>query len=238
MSPQAWRISMLAVLLVVVAGCAATRKSQSVEPSGFLADYSQLREGRGEQALLIYINSQANFANYDRVIVDPISIWTRPDVAIADVPRDELQHLADYLHTALLKQLQLDFTLVERPQPGALRIRMAITEASKSNVALDLASTVLPTTRLLSELKNLSTGTQAFVGRVAIEIEILDAVSGERLIAAVDERAGSKRLRGSTSAWSDVYSAFDYWAEVLRARLTAMRQFDAAQASQELTPEP
>jgi hypothetical protein len=229
---------MLAVLLVVVAGCAATRKSQSVEPSGFLGDYSQLREGRGEQALLIYLNSQANFANYDRVIVDPISIWTQPGVEISDVPRDELQHLADYLHTALLKQLQLDFTLVERPQPGALRIRMAITEASKSNVALDLASTVLPLARLLSELKNLSTGTQAFVGRVAIEAEILDAVSEERLIAAVDERAGSKRLRGSTNTWSDVYSAFDYWAEVLRARLTAMRQFDAAHTSQEAAPEP
>jgi hypothetical protein len=84
----------------------------------------------------------------------------------------------------------------------------------------------------------LSTGTQAFVGRVAIEAEILDAVSGERLIAAVDERAGSKRLRGSTNAWSDVYSAFDYWAEVLRARLAAMRHFDAAQTSQEVAPEP
>jgi hypothetical protein len=238
MSPRARRILILAVLLVVVAGCAATQQSQSVEPSGFLADYSQLREGRGEQALLVYIDSQANFASYDRVIVDPITIWTRPGAEIADVPRDELQHLADYLHSALRKQLELDFTLVERPQPGALRIRMAITEARKSNVALDLASTVLPPARLLSELKNLSTGTQAFVGRVAIEVEILDAVSGERLIAAVDERAGSKRLRGSTSAWSDVYSAFDYWADVLRARLTVIRQFDAAQASQEVAPEP
>jgi len=238
MSLQLSRILMLAAIPVVVAGCAATRQSQNVEPSGFLADYSQLREGRGEQALLIYINPQANFASYDRVIVDPITIWTRPGAEIADVPRDELQHLADYLHSALRTQLQLDFTLAERAQPGALRIRMAITEVRKSKVALDLASTVLPTSRLLSELKNLSTGTQAFVGRVAIEVEILDAVSGERLIAAVDERAGSKRLRGSTNAWSDVYGAFDYWAEVLRARLTAMRQFDAAQASQEVTPEP
>ncbi len=238
MSLQLSRILMLAAIPIAIAGCAATQQSQSVEPSGFLADYSQLREGRGEQALLVYINPQANFARYDRVIVDPITIWTRPGAEIAAVPRDELQHLADYLHSALRTQLQLDFALVEHTQPRALRIRMAITEAQKSKVALDLASTVLPPARLLSELKNLSTGTQAFVGRVAIEAEILDAVSGERLIAAVDERAGSKRLRGSTNAWSDVYSAFDYWAEVLRARLTAMRQFDSAQTSQEVAPEP
>ncbi len=227
MLPQSSRIFLLAVLLVAVAGCAATQQTRSVEPSGFLGDYAQLRKGRGEQALLVYINPQANFARYDRVIIDPITIWTQPGAEVADVPQDELQHLADYLHTALRKQLQLDFSLVDRPQPGALRIRMAITEARKSKVVLNVASTVLPVARLMSELGNLTTGTHAFVGRVAVEAEILDAVSGERLIAAVDERAGSKRLRGSTSAWSDVYSAFDYWADVLRARLTAMRQFDA-----------
>jgi len=115
---------------------------------------------------------------------------------------------------------------------------MAITGARKSNVVLGLMSTVLPPARLVSELRNMSTGTYAFVGRVSIEAEILDSVSGERLIAAVDERAGSKRLRGSTSAWSHVHSAFDYWADVVRARLTAMRQFDATHPSQEPTPEP
>ena len=69
------------------------------------------------------------------------------------------------------------------------------------------------------------------MGRVSVEAEILDAVSGARLIAAVDERAGSKRLRGSTRAWSHVHSAFDYWADVVRARLKAMRQFDTPPTS-------
>ena len=95
MSPRLCRIFLLAVLLVTLAGCAATQQSQSVETSGFLADYSQLRKGRGEQALLVYINSQANFASYDRVIIDPITIWSRPGAETADLPQDELQHLAD-----------------------------------------------------------------------------------------------------------------------------------------------
>ncbi len=89
--------------------------------------------------------------------------------------------------------------------------------ARKTNVVLGHASTVLPPPQLLSELGNMNTGTYAFVGRVSLEAEILDSIPGERLIVAVDERAGSKRLRGSTNAWSHVHSAFDYWADVVRA---------------------
>ena len=87
----------------------------------------------------------------------------------------------------LLNELGLDFELVEHPQPGTLRIRTAITEAKKSKVVLDVVSTVLPPTLLLSELGKLATGTHAFVGRAAVEGEVLDAISNERLIAVVDE---------------------------------------------------
>ena len=216
-------------LLLALAGCATTEQTPSVEVSGFLKDYSQLKEGRGDQALLVYINPQADFSRYQKVIVDPVTVWYREGSDLSDVPREELQRLANYLETAMRKQLQLDFELVERPEPGTLRIRTAITEARKSKVVLDLASTVLPPARLISEVGKLATGTHAFVGRTAIEGEILDAASDERLVAAMDERAGGKALRGSTSAWGDVQDAFDYWADVMRARLSAFRQFDAAQ---------
>ena len=89
--------------------------------------------------------------------------------------------------------------------------------ARKTNVVLGHASTVLPPPQLLSELGNMSTGTYAFVDRVSLEAEILDSIPGERLIAAVDEQAGSKRVRGSTNAWWHEHSAYDYWADVVRA---------------------
>ena len=228
------RRSLVAVgLLLAFAGCATTEQTRGVEPSGFLKDYSQLKPGRGDQALLVYFNPQADFSQYQKVIVDPVTIWYAEGSDLADVPRQELQLLADYLETAMRKQLQLDFQLVERPEPGTLRIRTAITEARKSRVVLDLVSTVLPPARLLSQVGKLATGTHAFAGRAAIEGELLDAVSNQRLVAVVDERAGGKALRGSTSAWADVQQAFDYWADVLRARLSAFRQFDAAQAGLE-----
>ena len=76
---------------------------------------------------------------------------------------------------------------------------------------------------LLSEVKNLATGTQAFVGRAAIEVEMLDGLTNRRVIAAVDERAGTRRLRGEGGTWGDVKEAFDTWAHLLGVRLAVFR---------------
>jgi hypothetical protein len=113
--------------------------------------------------------------------------------------------------------------MVDRPGPGTLRIRAAITEAKGARVVGNTITTVIPQARLLSTLTGLATNTQAFVGKAAIEGEITDSMSGRRLVAVVDERAGGKTLRGLGGKWKDVDNAFQYWAERLRTRLAELR---------------
>ena len=69
----------------------------------------------------------------------------------------------------------------------------------------------------------LATNTAVFVGKAAIEGEITDSVTNERLVAAVDERVGTKSLSGMFHKWSDVEKAFDTWAGHLRERLEELR---------------
>ena len=52
-------------LLLLLAGCATTEQTRSVEPSGFLGDYSRLQPGKSGQALLVYIDGTADFSRYD-----------------------------------------------------------------------------------------------------------------------------------------------------------------------------
>ncbi len=228
----------LAALALALSACAPTQQTRSVDPAGFLGDYSLLSPGREGQALLVFVDPAADFSRYDKLLLDPVTLWGGPDSRLDDVPREELKHLADALETALRRELAHAFELVDRPQPGTLRLRTAITEARKSKVVLDVVSTVLPPARLLSGVDRLATGTHSFVGRAAIEGEVLDALSHRRLVAFVDERAGGKTLKGSTSAWSDVYAAFDYWAEVLATRLAFFHQFDSAAEAMAPTPQP
>jgi hypothetical protein len=221
------RIARLAVAVgaaLWIGACATTEQASDVEPSGFLKDYSKLRPGKGNQALLVYIDPDAHFAPYDRVLIDRVTIWHAPGSSIEKVSEEDLQRLAQRLHSALRSQFGHEFEIVEQPGPGTLRIRVAITEAVGSKVALDIATTVLFP---IDALTKLATGAHAFVGRAAIEVEVLDAVSNRRLAAAVDERAGGKSFEDSTDTWSDVERAYDFWAERLAVRLATFRAIDA-----------
>ena len=74
------------VLASILAGCATTHQTRSVESSGFLKDYSMLREGQGDEALMVYINPETDFSAYEGVIIDSITIWTDTNSASAQAP--------------------------------------------------------------------------------------------------------------------------------------------------------
>ncbi len=213
---------LLAALALAFAACATTEQTSGATPSGFLKSYSQLHPGGEDEAQLIFIDPAVDWPCYDKVMIDPGTVWHGEDSDLSKVPREDLQTLADYLHWRLETALEYDYTITERPGAGVLRIRAAITAAKGSAVMLDMVSTIGPP-RLLSLAKKLVTGTHAFVGRAAIEAEILDSLSGTRLAAMVDERAGGKTTSGVMDRWSDVMEAYGYWADRLRLRLAELR---------------
>ena len=206
--------------LATVVGCGITDQAGKVDTSGFLGDYSQLEPGADGQALLVYRNPKADFSKYKKVLVDPIAVWRDAESSEEEeVSTEDMERLANYLHRVIVDRLASDYEIVTQSGPGTLRIRGAITEAERSSVPLDTVSTIEPFTRIATEVTRLATGTHLFVGKAGVEGEITDSVTGERLLAAVDRRAGEKVFRGSQSSWSDVKDAFDFWALRLRDRL-------------------
>ena len=224
MKQNARRLFVAALALVVV-GCGTTYQTRSVEKSGFLGDYSQLQKGTGDQAQLVFIDSKANWATYHSVMIDSVVVRAEPGrkSLMRKVSEDDLQMLADYLHTAMRDQLEKDYKIVDSPGPGVMRIRPAITEAKGSKVALDLISNALPPAIAMSTVKRLATGTHSFVGEAGVEVEVLDTQTTKRLAAAVDRRAGRKVLRGKLGTWNDVKAAYDHWANRLRVALAEQR---------------
>jgi hypothetical protein len=213
-----------AASIVALSACALTSQTRTVEKSGFLGDYSQLREGGQGEAQLVYVKPGVTWARYDKVVIDPVTVWTSGDSTVAQVSEADRQLLADYLDASLRNSLRQDYTLVDRPEPNALRVRVAITDAKAAHVVLNTVSKVVPQLRVLTTVGGLATDTQVLVGRAGVEAEVLDGVTGERLGAAVDRRAGTKALRGGVSTWSDVQNAFDYWSDRLRTRLAELRK--------------
>ena len=213
-------VTIIAVLSL--AGCAATHRTREATLTGFLGDYSKFQQGKRNEAQLIYVNPTVNFAAYDKVMIEPITIWQAPaNSVLSRVTKRDLDQLTSQLYWAIRKELEVGggYVMVQQPGPGVMRLRLAVTEVRHSRPLLDLTTTVLPPALVVSTARRLATGTHMFVGKAAIEAEMVDSLSGKRLLAAVDERAGRKTIRGKLDAWDDVQSAFNHWAKQLRIRL-------------------
>ena len=208
-------------LAAVLVACQATRQTRGVQAQGFLRNYSQLREGKGKEAQLIYINRRANWQRYDAIMIDSVSIWYTD--ATEKLSPEDRKALTDLLYNALHTQLGQDYDIVNNPGPRTMRLRAAITEAKGANVVGNTVTTIVPQARLLSTLAGTATDIQVFVGAAAIEVEITDSMTSKRLAAAVDERAGAKSLSGIGGKWKDVDNAFKEWAEKIRKRLAELR---------------
>ena len=104
------RFNALAVLALagLLAGCAAGSQARSVQESGFLGDYSMLSEGKEGEALRVYKNPNANWASYDKVMLDPVTVWMGADTQMKGVPPEDSQHLADLLYFKITNALQGD----------------------------------------------------------------------------------------------------------------------------------
>jgi uncharacterized protein DUF3313 len=223
---SAWAALVVGAIVFAAPGCKTTHQARHVEPSGFLKDYSKLREGTGDEALLCYVNPKTNFTRYNRILLDPVTIWRPADSNLEDLDEDDAQMLGDLLREKVMDELQKDYQFTETPGPNVLRLRLALTEAGGSRVALNTVTTILPLGLIVSHTKNLVTGTHTFVGNAATEVEGVDSLTDEQLFAAVDKRVGGKTLRGVFSKWDDVEKAFEYWAERLRTRLAEERAND------------
>jgi Protein of unknown function (DUF3313) len=218
-------------LLAGVTGCNTTKQVSQNEKdfSGFLGDYSQLQKGDGKEANYIYVDQSANWAGYTKVYIKPIELWKSndPDSPLGKLSHDDQQMLINFVNTEMETSLGKNYEIVDHAGPGVLVIHGAITDAGKSWPVLNLVSTVYPAALVLSYVKQGFTGTGSFVGKVMIEAEFTDGVTGQRVAAIVDERAGTKALRTKfDGSWGDVKLAFDWWAQRLDERLQLFKKGD------------
>jgi Protein of unknown function (DUF3313) len=200
------------VIFLVLGGCARTYQARHVEPTDFLDDYSMLKEGRENDALLSYWKKGVNWSAYKKVILQPVLIKKTKDSELNEMTHADgfrLKELLDYRMQEALKQ---GFKLVSKPSADTLIVQFANTDVETSTVLFDTFSSIYPSARVLSALNHLVTGTESFVGKASIEGKIIDSTTGDLLMASADARAGGKTLLGSSDEWDDIEQAYKFWA--------------------------
>jgi Protein of unknown function (DUF3313) len=226
-------------LLVAVVACAQTAGDSPIDPgrivggttkqirdvqpdAGFLPNASLLRPGGPGQAALVYRNPTADFSRYNKVMLDPVAIWTSPDSPLNDVPRQQRQAAADRFYADFYTALSKRCRMVSSPSPGTLRLRIALTDATTPNATVNTVATYAPYASTAYSLASLAfnNGVGYFAGSAAAQGYATDATTGTLLWEAVDKRGGTTALVANTlDNWRDVDHAFEAWSEQVAARL-------------------
>lgn len=209
----------IALMALSLAACESTKQASTAEPAGFLMNYNQLAPGEDGDFTLAYWDGEADVSGYDKVLVDPVTVWLSEESELRDVPAEEREELANTFYRTLIEELGEDYEIVQATGPDVLKIRVAITDAAKSNIFLDTVSTFSWQVRILSEAAALNQEMAFFVGDASAEFEVKDGVTGDRIGAAVDKRIGRRAIGNTLNSWGDAEGSFEAWARQLRNRL-------------------
>jgi hypothetical protein len=217
-------LALAAFALAAASGCSLTQQVK-VSDQGycpFLGDAvcAQLTvTDNKKDADLRYINPNAGWTQYSKVLIEPVTFWGGPDTKVS--AKDQ-QILTTYFSKVLNEQLAKKFEVVTQPGPGVMTIQVALEDATTATPVLRSISVAEPHVRVLATLDYLATGTFPFVGSAQAEARISDSVSGEVLAAAVSTRVGGGSLKAA-AVWGlgDAENALTYYATQMATRLSS-----------------
>jgi hypothetical protein len=223
---QITRLVNFGVMALVIAGCATTEQAPNVQMSGFLGDYTQFHRGKSGQAEYVYRDMNVDFGKYQKIILEPVQLWAAEssESVLNSLSKEDQQLLVDYLYVSLSDAFKRDYAIVNQPGPDVMKVRCAITEAKATSPVKEIISTVTPYGLGISYAKHFAVGMHTGVGIVSVEGEVLDSITGQRLAAVVDRRAGTKSFFAKYTRWGDVQDAFSFWARRVQTNLALLRE--------------
>ena len=146
-----------------------------------------------------------------------MTIWRSGRKSLEPVPKEDLLRLVEDFQGEVRARLGRDFRFVDKPGPGVLRIRLAITDADAADPVLDVLAAPRGTGRPHPAGGGaLDAETRRFLESAVIEGDIRDAKTNVLLAAGVESRRpGAQPFR----TWAEVDQAFAVWADRLTTRL-------------------
>jgi len=147
-----------------------------------------------------YVNKQADFSKYTKLMSDPLEIYF-PDGAAAPDPQD-LQRIRDYFRVAFTEALGSDYQVVRKAGPDVLKVRAQIIDMVLTSGGAEFE----PSGRLRDVVAH---------GELTFLMELSDSVSGQVLARAGDKSTDISADRGEAT-WDDVRQAAEYWAGLFR----------------------
>jgi Protein of unknown function (DUF3313) len=246
---QTVRGCLAVTFLTAALGCSSVSKPPDTTPgvkkipagqefSGFLKNYEQLMPNQklgGNALTYAATDATKNLRSYFAIVVDPIEVFVATDADASKIHEDSRKALVNYFHHALIAAVSDAFPPVEQPGPLTLRLRAALVgvDVGGQVAAADVPADAQPFEHALN------------IGKVGVEMELVDSMTGERIAAMVDRSnlgAGAEVGAANFSRvekFAAARDAFDEWASRVRQFLDSAHELtgeDAERADKSYQP--
>ena len=201
--------------------CTPVIAAEQAGDSGFLQNYSLLSDADSKGFLKrIYIRDGVDWSVYDKILLHDISFFFAEDAEYKAFEANELAELSKAFQQSIVMNLSGPYEFTDTPGPGVIRMRVAVTNLVPSDSVTGTVTTVIPIGLGISALSKVFTGSHIGMGSAAFEGEMLDAQTGEILMAGTDEKSGKKyNLNDSATKWGHIRDVFNTWSQNVRMRL-------------------
>ncbi|KWU52004.1 DUF3313 domain-containing protein [Pseudomonas palleroniana] len=207
-------ISALCIASLAMAGC-ASKVTQPDEYSGFLSDYSQLKEAKSPSGaeVMRWVDPNLNLRNYTAVFVEPTQFYPKPQ-ATTKIPQGTLDGINAYYNQALKRELVKSLPLASAPGPGVIVVRAAITAVSSKTESLKPYEYI--PVALVAAAVSTGAGIRDQETTLGTEAQFLDGGNG-KVLAQVVRKGTGKPLSNDSQVMKadDVKSVIDAWASDL-----------------------
>ncbi len=197
----------------------AQAKGAPAANSGFLPDYSKLAPAADNPQSRRWVNKDFDFKPFNKILLDPVEVFVSPASEYKGASPDVLKRMSDNFTGSFKKALQPGYTLVDKPGPDVLHIRLAITGVNLVKPGMN-PTDALPIKFLF---KAATGGFEAKNAVLTGEMQVLDP-SNNIVAAVVSQGTSNKTLSEKQSiTWQDLQSITEAWSANLRKGLDTAR---------------
>ena len=206
-----------AVVLSCLTGCAT--KEVKLTETGFLSSYADLQADMESQGMYIYRNPDVKIAErYSKILIAPVQFQFDPTVKGHKMTDEDRDKLADHFIEKLEEGLAKNYLIVDAPGEDVLLLRAAVTDILPNNVWLNIHWT--------------TTMMGGGIGGASLEAEVVDSLTGKRIMSFVDAKKGKKLTQKLTipnyakglTKWGHTKEVLKVWADIMVENLDRLRE--------------
>lgn len=211
------------ILMLVAAGAALGActspdpvKYQELDSSAYLRPNPDSNGGRIPYAY----KTQTDWRAYDKVILDPVTIYNGADAQFSGISEQDKRELASYMRKTFGDSLSTRFALVQAPGARTLRIHLTMTGAARNRTFLGTASRFDIGGGTMNGIQAIRGREGVLTGSILYAVEIYDARTGKLLQSdVVKEYPGVYNLSSTSGALSAARKGIDKGAAALVEQL-------------------